>query len=253
MKNLVKWLLIVLCIASCKHKGHLNQIDIVYLFDNTDTNRIIPDANSVLRLYNYNTKRLCYGASFRLSYISDFEMNEEIEFNIPNEAEGEKENLLDDPLFRKKEVLVFREKVFNAIKTTQTISLKTKQESKVFEGVCKEIENLFQRKSDKKILIVSSDLVENSELLYGYKESFTRIIKEDRKKVLETIIQKFEDADYLNDSLEGIDIYVLYQPNTKEEDIRFSIFREVYRKLLESRGAKVYVKSTNLLKQYNHE
>jgi len=253
MKNIILFVSVSLILQACSHAGHLSKTAVIIAHDYTDSNRIVPDANSVLDLYNYNSKVLCYAGYFKQTSISDFINNQEVDFSIPNEDEGEKENLLDDPLFRKKEVLAFRDSVFHSVKQTSVIGSCEKPESRIYETICNELHALVKIDADRKFLIVSSDLCENSEVVGSYKKSFLRIITTDREKAKEALIKKFEDVCELPDDLKGISIYVLYKPDTKQNDIRFTFFREVYRDLFEPRGAKLFIKSINVIKQYSNE
>jgi hypothetical protein len=149
--------------------------------------------------------------------------------------------------------LAFRDSVFHAIKQTTLLGTYKKPESRIYESICKELHALTDIDAERKFFIVSSDLVENSELLYAYKESFLRIIATDREKAKEVVKEKFEDASELPNDLKGIVIYILYKPDSKSNDILFTFFRELYRTIFEKRGAVVYVKSTNIIKQYCHE
>lgn len=244
--------LITLAIQSCKHAGHLEDIYVTLAVDNSDINRIIPEPNSVLRLFGYNTQTLCYGAYYRQTYINDLEFNKEIEISIPNEKIGEQENLFDNPNFRKSEVLVFREEAFNKIKESTLNNFYEKPQSKVYETICRELTYLTEKKAFKKFLIISSDLIQNSEICNAYASSFLRLIKEDKAKLKEVIKKKFADASELPESLKGISVYVLFEP-TKETDVLFGFFSEVYREMLQEKGAKVYIKSLNEIKEYAHE
>lgn len=253
MKQLFILSAIITLLSSCKHRGHLERIDIVLLIDNTDVNRLIPDGNSVLKLYNFNTQRLCYEAYYKQTMINDLNINQANEEYIPNEKIGENSNLIDDPLFRKKEVVAFRDRVFNDINQVTLLNFSERPESKVYETICNELEELSQHKSFRKYLIISSDLCENSELWNSYTQSFIRIIKEDRQKAKERLIQKFVKERKMPKNLKGTTVYILFNPKTKQEDIRFNFFQELYRDMLERRGAKVYVKSINTIKNYEHE
>jgi hypothetical protein len=244
--------LITLAIQSCKHAGHLEDIYVTYARDNSDTNRITPDANSVLRLFGYNTQTLCFGAHYRQTYINDLSLNKEIEISIPNEDVGERENLLDNPNFRKTEVLAFREQAFKAIQESALYQFSEKPQSKVYETICRELTYLAEKKAFKKFLIISGDLIENSEICNAYASSFLRLIKEDRAKLKEVIKEKFADANELPKSLKGIAVYILFEP-TKETDIQFGFFSEVYIEMLQQKGARVYIKSLNEIEEYTHE
>jgi hypothetical protein len=255
MKNLsIKLLLLSLVFFSCdKKKEHLARATIYLLVDNTDTNRLIPTSNSLLSLYDFKDN-ICRAVTFRESFISDFATTKEVEFSLDNRIEEEKSgNLYDDPTFRKKQIIRFQQDVSGAISEIQSYQFKQKPETKCFEKVCMELQALRDIDGNHKILVIISDLIENSDFMRGYSEGLYHVIQQDERKARGFLMKKFKDRDLLPNKLTGITVYILHQPQSIKEDVLFKTFSNVYRLLLEEQGATVFIKATNVLKDYCHE
>jgi hypothetical protein len=246
-------ILLILLSACNRKKIHLARTTVSLLTDITDTNRIIPTANSLLSLYGFK-ENICKAVTFRSSSITDFSTGTEIEYSLENRLEEEKAgNLYDDPLFRKKQIIRFQENVAGALSELSLYSTNNRPETRCFERVCNELETLKKLDGTEKYLVVSSDMIENSDVLLGYSEGLFNSIEEDEKKSIQALIEKLEDEDKMPSKLQGISLYILFEPKTKKEDVLFKAFSNAYRMMIEKRGGQVFIKSSNILKKYNHE
>ena len=246
-------LLLLLTLFSCnRKKHHLARVTVSMLFDISDTNRIIPDPNSLLSLYNFK-ENICHAVTFRKSYISDIENTGEEEFSLEDRIIEEKAgNYYDDPNFRKKQIVSFQQDIANALANISLYKYSEKPETKCFEKVCMELNKLKKCPGTEKYLIISSDMIEHSNIYNGYNSELYETLNLDEKKGMEMILDEFDDDD-LPSNLKGISVYILFEPKTTNEDMLFKAFTAVYQKLLEERGASVFIKSSNIIKKYNHE
>jgi hypothetical protein len=78
--------------------------------------------------------------------------------------------------------------------------------------------------------------MENTDKMSFYNKSVLNSIKKEPDKIK----QYFESQIKLN-KLNGIKIYIIYQPRNTEEDNAFSIVSGFYKQLFESKGADVEI------------
>ena len=98
-----------------------------------------------------------------------------------------------------------------------------------------ELNHLNKSKADKKILIINSDLMENSFIDFTTSSNIERI-RNNPNEIEKLLIEKYPVA-----NLKGISIYIIYKPVNKWDSERFEIVSNFYKKLFESKGAIVNV------------
>lgn len=235
----------VVALLSCFNARKQKQPDSIYVtavVDITDTRQVYPNAESILPIFNFNNAENSEG-TFKLCPVTDRELNPDIEFHLPNGIETEKSNSEDDPDFRKKVIIQF----FTSIRNTITeFNTKAKNDTSVahsecFKSISNELQNLAQHKKPKSVLLVYSDLQENSVFYNCYVKSNQRILQNYPEKISDI----FEKTHLLPDRLNNITIYFIYNPVSREDDVHFMAMLKVYKKLLISRGAKVSVGASN--------
>ena len=107
--------------------------------------------------------------------------------------------------------------------------------STIFKVLSEELNRLSGLNYAKKVLIINSDLMENSFINF-YDDSTIQKIVESPEKVSELMLSKYPISD-----LTGIDVLIVYIPKDKEDNTRFEVLSGFYRNLLESLGAKVHI------------
>ncbi len=244
MKQFIGILFSWVVLSSCTNrlKQQPNIIYVTAVVDITDHRQVYPTAESILPLFSLNTEENSE-ATFRICPVTDRELNPDIEFHLPNGIETEKSNSYDDPDFRKKVIVQF----FSSIRKTITeFNTKVKSDTSVahsecFKCISNELQNLVQHKSNKGVLVVYSDLQENSAIFTCYNRSNQKLLISNP----ENIAGVFEKTDLLPKDLKNITVSFVYNPVSREDDIHFMAMLKVYKKLLISRGAKVSVSASN--------
>jgi len=107
--------------------------------------------------------------------------------------------------------------------------------SVIFKILSEELNHLNKSKADKKILIINSDLIENSFIDFTNPSNIERI-RNNPNEIEKLLTDKYPVSD-----LKGITIYILYKPVNKWDSERFEIVSDFYKKLFESKGAIVNV------------
>lgn len=245
MKQTMYIVFTAVALLSCFNAQKQQQPHSIYVtavVDITDHRQVYPNAESILPIFNFNNAENSE-ATFRICPVTDRELNPDIEFHLPNNIETEKSNSYDDPDFRKKVIVQF----FSSIRKTITeFNTKVKSDTSVahsecFKCISNELENLVQHKSNKGVLLVYSDLQENSAILNCYTRFNQKLLISNP----ENIVGVFEKTVLLPKDLKNITVSFVYNPVSREDDIRFMAMLKVYKKLLLSRGAKVTVSANN--------
>ncbi|MFZ1424800.1 MAG: hypothetical protein WAS55_13335 [Saprospiraceae bacterium] len=107
--------------------------------------------------------------------------------------------------------------------------------SVIFKILSEELNHLNKSKADKKILIINSDLMENSFIDFTTSSNIERI-RNNPNEIEKLLTDKYPVAD-----LKGISIYIIYKPVNKWDSERFEIVSDFYKNLFESKGAIVNV------------
>jgi hypothetical protein len=216
---------------ACTHQP-LTTTEVVILKDVTDKSLSQPNANEVLSLYGQ--EKASSGRIFRFSYISDVSYNKTLEAKLEAESEWS-----SNEFERKNKIKQFQ----NTVADMLTDSIKEtpgKNYSSIYIPIANNLYILSQSKSTKRVLIVFSDLMENTANLSFYRQKDFSLLKSKPEQ-----IQKQFESQATVSSLTGIEIYFVYQPSDPISDERFQAVSKFYKKLLEDKGAKVTI-SANL-------
>lgn len=243
-KNILYFLLIMVgCQNGDTQTGvSLHSTAIATVIDLTDKKKLWPLPDPILQLFHCDQfpDDAYY---FHLSVISDKKLNPANNIQLPAAAAMETQNTNEDPQFRNKAVVQFYKNVRDAFTAayTEFDTTKATDFSECFTGICQQLQWLQQTKSSNKYLLVYSDLVEKSKLFNAYRD----IAKGDTA-AMRTL---FVATHLLPEKLNGITVFFVYQPLSREEDERFSVMSSIYLKVLTKRGAKVSIQANN--KTYN--
>lgn len=244
MKTIVKAIILSTLLYSC-HKGETTTEptkNISAVIDITDNDAIFPESKSVIKLFGFDTVR-GGEAWFRISTVTDRLLNPAIEHHLPDSKETEKNNIQDDPNYRDKLIISFQAAIRKTIASFNSTNKKdtTLSNSECFATICNELQLMKKRGAKDNILLVYSNLYENSDFFNSYTKENIKIIMDSTEKV----VNIFNETGLLPNSLNGYTIYFIYQPGSREGDKKYMAMVEVYKLLLEPRGAKIVVQATN--------
>lgn len=218
-----------------RQKSNQASVAVSVILDVTDTQRAYwPKGNDVLRLYHYAQNPNSEGL-FRLRAISDKRLAPVISYRLADTESMGKDND-DDPQFRNKSIIAFYSTVRAAMNNfySQTDTSKSLSNSECFRVISDELVYLSKIKSDQRILIVASDLMEKSDLMDCYSAGLSS------SKTTAKIFDKF---DLLPKDLTGVTVIFLFNPTDRNADKKFAFMSEVYSILLKSKNAKIKVQA----------
>lgn len=202
--------------------------EVVVLSDITDRHLTQPKAEEILTLFNPQSK--WDGRVFLLGDLTDVSYNQVKEVRL--EAQNE---WLSNELDRGKEIKQFNNSVSEII-SNDGMSAEGKGNSSVYFPIAKELNRLSQSSSTNKVLLIYSDLMENTREMSFYDERKFNLLKANPDPV-----KKYFDAQVELRSLAGIKVYIIFQPSGVKEDEQFRVVSGFYKKLLEDKGATVEI------------
>lgn len=206
------------------------------IVDVTDTFKLNPVVNPILKLYECDQNPAA-AYFFRFRVISDRRLVPTVSYHLATARILEKENARDDPQFRNKSILGFYGTVRKTIENCNVTNA-TKHSlgnSECYASIASELKLLAENFSAHKILIVFSDLMENT-LFNAYHSSLS-----DPRQVA----KKFEAYVPLPKNLKGVVVFFVYEPETRVKEKKYLEMMQVYKLLLEPLGATLIFQSNN--------
>jgi len=231
LKTLGILLLITLIVGCVSEKNTTTEL--VIARDVTDSIIEQPKPEEIFSLFGL-TENPFNGAIFKFQNLSDVSYNQRSQVKIEPQNKW-----LSNEMERQGEIKKFKIAIDSKMAQNSNDSVE-KGNSSIYLPIARELNELSQSKSDRRILVVYSDLMENTPNFSFYRKGDFELVKNQPDAV-----QKRFEKELLISPLGGIEIYFIYQPKDIKSDARFQIISEFYKKILESKGAKVTI-SANL-------
>ncbi|MBX7109637.1 MAG: hypothetical protein K1X61_13375 [Chitinophagales bacterium] len=244
MKHLLKFLLLVTLLFSCRKVQDAKITSSTcgsILIDVTDPHLVKPAADDVLALYKLSGD-INKEASFRLSVISDQKLNPVVEYHLADGATTEQKNRTGDSHNRENLVLAFYESVRSSLLNFWAThdSVQSLSHSECISSILNEITRLSQSSCTDKFLIVFSDLQENA-AFKSYTEENINLLNRNPEGLATHLLEQYT----IPENLSGMTVYFINLPRNREEEEVFLKWVEVYKLLLEPRGAQIIVQAHN--------
>lgn len=244
MKAILPLLISSLFWCSCREdENEVRQsIYISTIVDITDLHLLHPDPKAILRLYGFDIDK-SKAASFRISAVTDKQLNPTLEYFLPDNNSTEKHNSQDDPYYREKLVVAFYENIRNAVTQFNSVhhNDSSLRHSECFSTICNELHLMQKKGTTKNILLIFSDLQEKSNII----DSYSKANQSKPYKSPDKIAEIFNNVHLLPDNLKGYSIFFVYLPKDRIDDQKYRKMTTVYKMLLEPRGATVTIQATN--------
>lgn len=226
--------LLIIQLCSCSETPQ-QTTEVSVIWDVTEAHLPKPQADEILPRFALESNA-SNGAIFRFTYASDVSFNHETVFILPAGGNAFTTNQFD----RKREIEKFRQQVkaFLDSLTTDTLG---RPHSSLYVPIAKSLNRLAKEsKAQHKILLVYSDLRENSSVMNFYKPQTLALLQNDSAKAQ----AMFVSQEPLDD-LTGIELHLLYEPVDAPDDAAYRVISGFYKSLFESKDASVIV-SANL-------
>lgn len=242
MKNKITILAAVIFLTHCtpppeKQNTGIHGITIRVIEDVTDRIRIHADCKQASRLFHAD-KYPDAAFNFHIDAISDRKNSPSFSSRLAEGKATAKENRFDDVQYRKKRIRQFYRETKQVCTNfyTEFDTTKAQSHSECWTAICGVLQQLALDTSDRKYLLIYSDLMENSAF-----NSYHGL----EKMSVTAIAQKLIQTCPVPKGLQGIRVVVVYAPDSREHDKKFAKMYEAVKILLEREGAVVSKQSTN--------
>lgn len=204
--------------------------DVIVLRDVTDSLIAKPDSAQLIAFLNASHK--WDGISFTLSSISDVSISKTQKVFIPAQSRW-----LGNEIKRSRDLKAFYNSVEELLARSSGDVIGRKQTS-VYIPIVTSLTSLAESPSNKKVLIVYSDLMENTNEVSLYDPHTLSELKSKPEAVMVGL-----GASIHLPSLAGVDVVFVFQPNNTSEDHAYRIVSGFYKSILEKAGAQVIITS----------
>jgi hypothetical protein len=222
-------IIIVTTIIIASTSVNTNVTELTVMRDITDVQLAQPQLTDIVPLLNLNNAKW-NGAEVRFLDITDVSYNHTYQAIINPENQW-----MGNEFDREKKVKDFYAQI-TQILTNLEKETNGKDNSSIYLPIANELNRLSQSKAEKRILLVYSDLMENTDELSFYNKSKFSLLQSDPDS-----IQKYFLAQVPLSKLSGITIYLIYQPSDPKADEEYQIVSRFYKTLFESKGATVLI------------
>lgn len=196
-----------------------------------DQNVVVENVPRLLKMMNIDTMTAgMSGGEVKLFTINDLS---ETKSSTVKLAQGVAGLLGQNPLDRQDEIKKFRRELLSSIESTLKGVEWQKDKSKIYQNICRELNSLARiDDKHKKVMIVFSDMLENSELLSFYKTDTDALISQ---------IDEFEkntlSIDCSLPSLDKVEFYIVSNRN-KGNDEKINKAERFWKALFNSKNVK---------------
>lgn len=212
-------------------KTQMNGSEITVFIDKTDVQKEQLKVNDIVSLLNID-KNIWQRNKVELQTLSNFQYNNVQEKELPFAF-----FLVSNPKKRKKDIQQFKTELDSALQSIYAID-SGRTRSSIYEPIVRTLNTVSHSKAHKKILIVQSDLQENTQTFSVYRETDYLLLQKHR----EQIIERFTKLLALQD-IQGIEVYLIYQPKSDADNDRFILMANLFKEILEQKGAIVHIGS----------
>lgn len=234
--NILLVLSTLLLIAGCTQESTTkhHSTEQIWLVDITDPLELVIDTAYVhTQLDIENT--LWEAKTISLSTITDYYNNPQKTFTIE-----EATPLMSNTHIRRAKVNNFIRSIDSAIVALSPSVSSTKNRSLVFTTIYKHLQHLSHCSATKRTLYIYSNLMENSPSgVSFYNKATYKKLTTHPDKVAEQLQKEGQLPD-----LTGITIYLLYYPNSTEDNERYHTIATFYTHLLEQHHATVHLSTS---------
>lgn len=214
-------------------------IDITLCVDVTDKDSARLSGANILSIAIHDNST-SESITVKTQTLSEYHVNTMQEFSLKEQS-----FLNSNAHRRKREIDKLAKQIDTELNTLYTQQTDRKQ-SHIFLPILNILNELSEIASvhKKTILIINSDLQENTNEFSCFRKSDLALLRQNNNKAQNTLLQGIKIKD-----LHNVTVYLVHAPRSLRDDELFNAMSLFYKKVLEEKGAKVFIQS-NL--SFNH-
>lgn len=226
--SLISIVIVVIIIIGC-NSNNTTETHVVVIRDITDAQLSQPKSEDITKQFELDNSQW-NGAKFRFVDITNVSYNHTLEANITSENQW-----MGNEFDRQKKVKSFYTEISKILNEAEKEEI-GKDNSSVYVPIARELNRLSQSTSQRRTMLIYSDLMENTEEMSLYDTTKLNLLKTNPD-----LIWKYFNAQVPLQNLDGIKIYLIYQPPDTGKDGQYKIVSEFYKDLFESKGATMEI------------
>lgn len=220
---------VVLLISSGTTAQSLNH-DIIILDDVTDHHELHPEYDKLLEQINL-TDNPWQGVQITHVKITELSHNPESSYTLS------KTRWWLGNEFDRKDEMDGLHQFLDSLKSSENTSQSIRSHSSIYRPLVRLLNRLATSGAEERELIIYSNLMENDAVSFYDSSTFSRLRNEPQK------VQKLLEKQGVFSPLDGINVYFVFAPTTRNEDQQFTVVASFFSSFLESYGASVHVQS----------
>lgn len=217
-----------LFLFACQQEDGLIESETVCLFDCTDSSIGKLPFSQILPLVNVTNNN--NGSTFRIKYISDVDFTQRTQVELLPKVHIHEETDQDRYIMKMK----YLKKVESKYSQFE-INTSHKNHSIIYRIVANELIELSKSKAQRKVLIIHSDLMENSDILNLYIErDVIKLLSQPRS------IRHLFQREVKISSLSGVEVYFTFIPKDFAQNRVYSSMYKVYKEIILNAGGECF-------------
>ena len=224
----------VVLLGACANMNTRTSTEYSVIRDLTDSAEVMPDEAALINDLGIDTN-IWNGINFSFFNVSDVSYTPHWRIAI---ARGGN-RLASSEFTRKREIAAFKAKL-SALLDSARSDTAGRTHSSIYLPVAEELVRLSNSNAERKVLILYSDLMENTPELSFYNPRTFADLGTSPDKVKSKLLAEAKLPD-----LTGITIHIVHEPKNAKDDATFRRVSEFFRQMFEAQGAEVSV-SANL-------
>lgn len=223
----ILYTILAMCLLTTACNNESTNTEVTLMFDQTDRQHVHPSAEAILAPFKLNVNPW-QGLQITIVPISDKDVNTVDIVSLPSEN-----RLTGNITIRRVNIRRFAQHLRQSIASLDSVH--TLPRSIIFRAIEKQAESLAKRPAARHVILVYSDLMENSELSFYDRQTLGLL------QSAPSLIEKQLMANAVISNLSGVELWLLYDPQGyRQNNIYMSIAR-FYERIYKMHGAQVHI------------
>jgi|SRR6185312_12327430 len=229
--NETRTILLIACLCTaCGTEPARDDKEFVILYDQSDPLKVTPQFDEICTQLGLK-QDAWQGIRVKITTVTDKDINKVQLFTL-----AKADRLYGNSTMRNAEVERFKQKLRKALQEIPASG--TLEHSIIYRAMAKHLNLLARSTATRKQVIIYSDLYENSDVSFYDPATFQLL-----QAHPEAIRRKLEKTVVLG-KLSGIQVWLMYDPESYEANNNYMTIANFYKRWLESKGATVRIENT---------
>lgn len=226
----------IIALGACANMDNRTSTEYSLIRDLTDSTIVLPNEDEIITDLDIKTN-IWNGINFNFFNVSDVSYTPHWRIVL---VKGGK-RIASSEFSRKREINTFKARLSALLDSAQS-DIPGRTHSSIYIPIVEELTRMSNSNADRKVLVVYSDLMENTQDISFYNSRTFAELGSNPEKVKAKLL-----AEAKLPNLSGISIHFVHEPKNAKDDANFRRVSELFRQMFEAQGAEVTI-SANLVK-----